>query len=131
MRHQHERGPFFFNQRVQELQKGLGPRGVEACGGLICEEDRRLRDQRSRDRDTLLLALRQGGRAPMVRRSGKFQTIQQSVGSLPHPCVQFKGRVNPVGEEDVVVGVEVIDQRVVLEDPAGGLKAVQSALAFA
>jgi hypothetical protein len=57
MRHKQERGPFFFHQRVQELQEGLGPRGVEACGGLIREEERRLRDQRARDGDALLFAL--------------------------------------------------------------------------
>jgi hypothetical protein len=67
----------------------------------------------------------------MVGRLGKLETIQESVGSLAYARVQLKGGMNSVGEEDVVVGVEVVNQRVILEDPAHGLEAMQSSLAFA
>jgi len=130
MRDQQERGALFLHKGVQQAQKGLCPCRVEACRGFIREEKRGLGDQRARDRDALLFALGQGGRAPLVSRTREIETVQERVGPRPYARVQLEGGMNPVGEEDVVVGGEVVHEWVVLKDPARGLKSMQPTLSF-
>src|SRR5947199_311789 len=53
--------PILFVQALQHLQNVLGRARIEVAGGLIREEQLRAVDQGTGDRDTLLLAARQGG----------------------------------------------------------------------
>src|SRR3546814_1673307 len=54
----HDRGAALFDAFERRLDLGLGA-AVERAGGFVEDQDRRVLDERARDRDALLLAARQ------------------------------------------------------------------------
>ena len=62
MRHQHQRGAALLVAGEQQLDDLAAGRLVEIAGRLVGDEDRRMRRQRARERDALLLAAGQLGR---------------------------------------------------------------------
>ena len=59
----HDRLPEVAHRVAQELEDLAARLRVEVAGRLVGEDDGRARDERARDRDALLLAARELGRA--------------------------------------------------------------------
>src|ERR1700681_1203396 len=101
-------------ERHQQLEHVLRGTRVELAGRLVGEQQRRLVDERARDRDALLLAARERGRAVV-------HTIAQT-DVAPRPLGAC-GRVVPVsrvarGERHVLARVHVRQQVEALEHEA-------------
>jgi hypothetical protein len=77
VRDHHDRLAVARDRLAQQLEDLAARLRVEVAGRLVGEDDRRLRHERARDRDALLLAARELGR-PVLRRSAR-PTAQQVV----------------------------------------------------
>jgi len=63
-------------QREQQVRNDTGGRFVEIAGRLIAQQQQRSADQRTGERDALLLAARQLGRA-MIETRGESDLLEQ------------------------------------------------------
>jgi hypothetical protein len=78
VRHHHRRLPVGGDRVAQQREDGRARGGIEVPRRLVGEQDRRLGDQRPRDRHALLLAARQLGRL-VVAPLGKADAVEQNL----------------------------------------------------
>ena len=97
-------------QQLQHLRAGLR---VEVAGGLVGEHDGRPRDERARDRDTLLLSAGHLGRAVLAP-VGEADRLDE----LVHPRLIDVAAGDRQRQRDVLLGVQDGQQVERLEDEA-------------
>ena len=117
----HDDDPTGSREGTQRTEDAVDLHVVEVGGGLVGEEQRRVVDERPRDRDALLLAAGQVA-GPMPAAIGQAEAIEQLVGSVPGPPAPHAGE-----EErglDVLARREARDQVEGLEDDPDGVPAV-------
>ena len=111
-----QRGAAFAAHQVQELgEDGVGGVLVEIAGRLVGEHQRRLVGERAGDRDALLLAARQLGRA-MLEPLAKAERAEQLLGALTGRL--RLGAADELREDDIFGRVELGQQVVELVDEA-------------
>src|SRR5260370_6989583 len=98
---------------AQQLEDAASGTLVEIAGRLVCQQHRRLIDERTRDRDALLLAAGQLARI-CLRLGGKTDLREHA-----HHSGRDRGRARAGHLErkgDVLLGSAVLEQPEILED---------------
>ena len=121
--HDH-RLPELLRRAAQQLEDLLPRRRVEVAGRLVGEDDRRLRDERARDRDALLLAAGELGR-PVLAPVGEADALQQVLEELGLGLLAGDRE----RQDDVLLGGQHRQEVEELEDEADVLAAQQRHLA--
>src|SRR5688572_18548906 len=114
VRHLDDRGAFLVQLR-EELHDLPRLRRVEVAGGLVGEDQSRLRDHRARDAHELLLSA-----GELTREEVLLRDHAEAIEGVGHDRLAFGLLHVPVGERDVEVfgDGEVVDEMILLEDEA-------------
>src|SRR6187551_2825054 len=112
-------------QQLEQLQDRLRRLAVEIAGRLVAHEQRRVRDERSGDRDTLLLATRKLSRLVLraVREADELERRGDVAPALRRGQLREEQRHLDValGREDGQQVVELEDEADVARAPFGEL----------
>ena len=114
MRDEHERDAKFFVDIFEQTQDGLRGHGIQRTGRFIAEHDGWIVDERTRDRNTLLLTARKL-RGILVRLIGKPDQFEQLKRTFLRRCLVVT-LMELKRERHVLQHRTLLEEREILED---------------